>query len=49
MNPIFQAATVAGAIAASMGVALLLEWASLKALWILMPARDGQARGKTRL
>jgi hypothetical protein len=46
MNQIFIAAILAVAIAASFGVALLLEWISLGALWLLMPARESAQRGK---
>lgn len=46
MNQVFAAVTVTCAIAFSIGVALLLEWTCLRALLILMPARQRSARGK---
>ena len=46
MNQVFAAATIATAIGASIGVALLLEWISLRALLLLMPPRETSPRGK---
>lgn len=46
MNQVFAAITVTGAIAFSIGVALLLEWTCLRALLHLMPAREATTRGK---
>ncbi|HUO36222.1 MAG TPA: hypothetical protein VMU43_14630 [Candidatus Acidoferrum sp.] len=47
MNQIFAVATITIAAGASIGLALLLEWVSLQALWRLMPARATTQRGKT--
>ncbi|HTV58592.1 MAG TPA: hypothetical protein VMJ93_06945 [Verrucomicrobiae bacterium] len=47
MTHVFAAATITTAIAVSIGVALLLEWISLRALLLLMPARSAPPRGKT--
>lgn len=47
MTHLIAAATITTAIAASVGVALLLEWISLRALLLLMPARATPPRGKT--
>lgn len=46
MNPALVAATVSAAIGLSIGVALLLEWTCLRALLLLMPAREASPRGK---
>jgi hypothetical protein len=46
MNQIFAAATVTAAIGFSIGLAFLLEWTCLRALLLLMPAREASPRGK---
>jgi hypothetical protein len=46
MNHFFAAATVTAAIGFSIGLALLLEWTCLRALLLLMPAREASPRGK---
>jgi hypothetical protein len=46
MNQIFAAAGVTAAIGFSIGLALLLEWTCLRALLLLMPAREISPLGK---
>ncbi len=43
MNQIIDFAGVAGAIVFSMGLALWIEWLSLRGLMHLMPARPGNS------
>ena len=45
MDFVIDFAGVAGAIVASMGLALWIEWVSLRGLMRLMPARRGRAGG----
>jgi len=44
MEYVLDFAGVAGAIVASMGLALWIEWLSLRGLMLLMPARPEQRR-----
>lgn len=46
MNQIFTAATVTVAVGFSIGFALLLEWTCLRALLLLLPAREPSPRTK---
>jgi hypothetical protein len=45
MENVIDFAGVAGAIVASMGLALWIEWLSLRGLMRLMPARPGNSGG----
>lgn len=44
MDYVLDFAGVAGAIVASMGLALWIEWLSLRGLMLLMPTRPEQRR-----